>query len=313
MEMPSVAALAGARLLGDVEEANLEEVLHLRVVTNLQSPQILNALRAAVNPNASSSKTKHIKAYPIPGLDIIVARNFRATNSAPLAVTGRRLPLIYALISTLVSPPHNKTVLVLDTEHRFDATRLVCSPESIRHVYVHRPACDAIHGPRGDGGAGMGPDQVRQLVTAAEDWMLYGDHESSGREWWGTIVIGALGAGDVTAAWKGWLRIDRDNIPGFSLGCSAKEAMTDRQRRQEAVDAAPWAASSQWGSFTFPDSLQLQLRPPGRLDARSQLAGCASSEGAEAGKKRQEEDARGRGGEAGGDGDGEECVHNRHG
>ncbi|TQN64591.1 hypothetical protein CSHISOI_10830, partial [Colletotrichum shisoi] len=230
MEMPSVAALAGARLLGDVEEANLEE--------------ILNVLRAAVNPKASSSKTKHIKAYPIPGLDIIVARNFRATNSAPLAVTGRRLPLIYALISTLVSPPHNKTVLVLDTEHRFDATRLVCSPESIRHVYVHRPACDAIHGPRGDGGAGMGPDQVRQLVTAAGDWMLYGDHESSGREWWGTIVIGALGAGDVTAAWKGWLRIDRDDIPGFSLGCSAKEAMTDRQRRQEAVDAAPWAASS---------------------------------------------------------------------
>ncbi|GJC97995.1 hypothetical protein ColKHC_06821 [Colletotrichum higginsianum] len=234
MEMPSVAALAGARLLGDVEEANLEE-LEMKVV----GPR-----RGAASLRSKAFKTKHIKAYPIPGLDIIVARNFRATNSAPLAVTGRRLPLIYALISTLVSPPHNKTVLVLDTEHRFDATRLVCSPESIRHVYVHRPACDAIHGPRGDGGAGMGPDQVRQLVTAAEDWMLYGDHESSGREWWGTIVIGALGAGDVTAAWKGWLRIDRDNIPGFSLGCSAKEAMTDRQRRQEAVDAAPWAASS---------------------------------------------------------------------
>ncbi|KAJ0161895.1 hypothetical protein CTA2_5436 [Colletotrichum tanaceti] len=245
MEMPSVAALAGARLLGDVEEANLEE--------------ILSALRVAVNPDASSSKAKHLKAYPIPGLDVIVARNFRATNSAPLAVTGRRLPLIYALISTLVSPPHDKTVLVLDTEHRFDATRLVCSPESIRHVYVHRPACDAIHGPRGDGGAGMDPDQVRQLVKAAEDWMLYGDHESSGREWWGTIVIGALGAGDVTAAWKGWLRVDRDNVPGFSLGCSAREAMTDRQRRQEAVDAAPWAASSQWGSFTFPESTTVAI------------------------------------------------------
>ncbi|OHW99766.1 hypothetical protein CSPAE12_01571 [Colletotrichum incanum] len=239
--MPSAAALAGARLLGDVEEANLEE--------------ILNAFRTALSPDASSfSKANHPKAYPIPGLDVLVARNFRATKSAPLAVTGRHLPLIYTLISTLVSPPHDKTVLVLDTEHRFDATRLVCSLENIRHVYVHRPACRGIPGQHGGSSAGTGPEQVRELVAAAENWMLYGDHDSSGREWWGTIVIGALGAGDVTAAWKGWLRIDRDNVPGFSFGCSVKEAMTDRQRRQKAVDVAPWAASSQWGSFTFTES-----------------------------------------------------------
>ncbi|GJC85278.1 hypothetical protein ColLi_08116 [Colletotrichum liriopes] len=241
MEMPSTAALAGARLLGDVEEANLEE--------------ILNAFRTALSPDASSSsKAKHPKAYPIPGLDVLVSRNFRATKSAPLAVTGRHLPLIYALISALVSPPHFKTVLVLDTEHRFDATRLTCSLENTHHVYVHRPACRGIPGQHGDSSAGTSPEQVRELVAAAENWMLYGNHDSCGREWWGTVVIGTLGAGDVTAAWKGWLRIDRDSVPGFSLGCSAKEAMTDRQRRQEAVDAAPWAASSQWGSFTFTET-----------------------------------------------------------
>ncbi|EFQ34041.1 hypothetical protein CGRA01v4_12097 [Colletotrichum graminicola] len=237
MEMPSAAARAGARLLGDVEEANLEE--------------ILNAFRTALSPDASSSKAKHPKTYPIHGLGALVNRNFRATKSAPLAITGRHLPLIYSLVSALVSPPHNKTVLVLDTEHRFDATRLICGPDNIRHVYVHRPACFSIPEQHGVSSAGMGPDQARDLVAAAENWMLYGDHASSSREWWGTIVIGAVGAGDVTGAWKGWLRIDRDTVPGFSLGCSAKEAMADRQRRQEAVDAAPWTASSQWGGFTF--------------------------------------------------------------
>ncbi|KAK1997212.1 hypothetical protein LX36DRAFT_636596 [Colletotrichum falcatum] len=237
MEMPSATARAGTRLLGEVEEANLEE--------------ILEAFRTTLSPAASSSKAKHPKAYPIPGLDALVSRNFRSTKSATLTVTGRHLPLIYSLISTLVSPPHERTVLVLDMEHRFDATRLVCSPDDTRHVYVHRPTHRNIPGQHGGSSAGTGPDQARELVATAENWMLYGDHASSRREWWGTIVIGTVGAGDVTAAWKGWLRIDRDTVPGFPLGCSAREAMTDRQRRQEAVDVAPWAASSQWGSFTF--------------------------------------------------------------
>lgn len=175
-------------------------------------------------------------------------------------MTGRQLPLIYALISALVSAPHDKTVLVLDTQHRFDATRLTCDPENLRHVYVHRPALRHAMSGSHSGGAGTGPEQVRELVAAAENWMLYGGHDSGAREWWGTIVVGALGAGDVTAAWKGWLRVDRDNVPGFSLGCSAKEAMADRQRRQEAVDAAPWAASSQWGSSTFVESTATPAR-----------------------------------------------------
>ncbi|OLN86332.1 hypothetical protein CCHL11_09331 [Colletotrichum chlorophyti] len=244
--MPSAAAATGARLLGDVEEVNLEE--------------ILDALRVELNPGALSSRARHPKSYPIHGLNELVARNFRATKSAQLAVTGRQLHLIYVLVSTLVSSPHNKTVLVLDIEHRFDATRLVCSPENLRHVYVQRPARRGIPRNHGDGASmvgsgGISPGQVRELVTAAENWMVYSNHDSGAREWWGTIVLGALGAGDVTAAWKGWLRVDRDHVPGFSLGCSAKEAVADRERRQEAVDAAPWAASSQWGSFTFADSL----------------------------------------------------------
>ncbi|KAK1713151.1 hypothetical protein BDP67DRAFT_436438, partial [Colletotrichum lupini] len=231
MEMPSVAALAGARLLGEIEETNLDEV-------RKNHESILYALRIAIDPDAPTNKSKHPKSYPVPGLDDLVQRNFGATKSAPLAVTGRQLPLVYALVSALLSHPHNKTVLILDTEHRFDATRILGDPDDLRHAYVHRPARRST-------------TQIRELVAAAENWMLYGGHHSGAREWWGTIVIGALGAGDVTAAWKGWLRVDREYVPGFSLGCSATEAVKDRQQRQEAVEAASWAASSQWGSFTF--------------------------------------------------------------
>ncbi|KAK1674842.1 hypothetical protein BDP55DRAFT_174527 [Colletotrichum godetiae] len=262
MEMPSAAALAGARLLGEIEETSLDEILH--------------ALRIAVNPDAPINKLRHPKSYPVPGLDDLVHRNFRATKSAPLAVTGRQLPLVYALVSTLLSHPHNKTVLIIDTEYRFDATRLLCDPDDLRHAYVHRPArrsttANSRSGGSGSGsgsgggaGIGIGAEQTRELVAAAENWMLYGGHHSGAREWWGTIVIGALGAGDVTAAWKGWLRVDREYVPGFSLGCSATEAVKDRRQRQEAVGAAPWAASSQWGSFTFTESHSSTTTPKSR-------------------------------------------------
>ncbi|EXF73646.1 hypothetical protein CFIO01_07062 [Colletotrichum fioriniae PJ7] len=248
MEMPSAAALAGARLLGEIEETNLDEILH--------------ALRIAIDPDAPINRSKHPKSYPVPGLDDLVHRNFRATKSAPLAVTGRQLPLVYALVSALLTHPHNKTVLILDTEHRFDTTRLLCDPDDLRHAYVHRPTRRST-----TANSRIGAEQIRELVAAAENWMLYGCHHSGAREWWGTIVIGALGAGDVTAAWKGWLRVDREYIPGFSLGCSATEAVKDRRQRQEVVDAAPWAASSQWGSFTFTES-HSSTTTPGARDPR---------------------------------------------
>jgi hypothetical protein len=35
---------------------------------------------------------------------------------------------------------------------------------------------------------------------------------------------------------------------------SVEEALQRRSARQEAVDAAGWAAESQWGGFVFKDS-----------------------------------------------------------
>lgn len=204
-----------------------------------------------------NTRTKHPKFLPIPTLNALAAKNFRATRSIPLAVTGRQLPLIYRVISGLVSAPHHKTLLVIDTEHRFDATRLSCGPEDVRHVYVHRPAFRGSPTTDGDHRATarrITPDQVRGLVAAAEKWIYYGVHNSGGREWWGTIVIGALGGGDIIAAWKGWLHVELSSIPGFFIGCTVREALADRQRRQDDIEAAPWVASSRWGDLAFTES-----------------------------------------------------------
>ncbi|KAM0424646.1 hypothetical protein ACHAPT_010172 [Fusarium lateritium] len=204
----------------------------------MRSALALDATLPGTRPQPQSHIQKLTYMQP---LDDIAARHFQATKAAGINISGRHLPLLYKLISTLISPPHLYAVLVIDLEGRFDATRLTGSPSHARHVYVQRPA-------RGSS------EQLRALVAEAEGVLLYGDaaKASAGREWWGTVVVGGLGAGDVTAAsWKGWLRVDRENVRGFALGISAEEALEQRGQRQGAVEAAGWAATSQWGGFTF--------------------------------------------------------------
>ncbi|ODA83128.1 hypothetical protein RJ55_01638 [Drechmeria coniospora] len=174
-------------------------------------------------------------------LDKIASLHFRDTQAAAVSISGRNLPLIYKLISSLVSPPLCKTLMVLDLDGRFDATRITCAEEHLHHVYVQRPAHSS-------------PETVRTLVADAQGFMLYNaaSQASLSRQWWGTIVIGGLGsAGDLVAGWKGWLRVDREPVQPFALGISSDEALTQRKARQDAVDAAGWAATSPWGGFVF--------------------------------------------------------------
>lgn len=190
--------------------------------------------------------------------------NFRNTHHMPLQLTGRSMPLIYKLVSALVSRPCLKAVVVIDTEKQFDPTRLAApsvpdtqtdaDDDDFDHVYVFQPAqCS--------------PERVRELVMRSEEWMLYGDHGSRAREWWGIIVIGgpvmngatqhSSGQGprhltvDVTAGWKGWMRVDRQDVPGYPVGASAAEALENRHKRQIVVDEALWMATCHWGDFTF--------------------------------------------------------------
>lgn len=240
-----------------------------------------------------------VKSYPIQLLDTLVARHFRATQSAPLALSGRHLPLIYLLVATLIASPQKQAVVVIDIDARFDITRVLqCAPhrpapaqrparsaprasandthvqqtqptpaslrsyedraapgheqqvtvEDLKHVHVYRPA-------RGS------PSHIRDVLASAEQHMIYSRHASMAREWWGSIVIGggsptALGPGnaDVTTGWKGWLRVDREEVRGFPVGMSVEEALVDRDQRQRAADAAGFTATCAWGSFAFDEA-----------------------------------------------------------
>lgn len=304
-----------ARLLA--LEAEAHDIIRLLI----SESQILTALRTSLNstslhhPLSSTSAalgsnnaahTAHmapslakVKTYPIQLLDTLVSRHFRATQSAPLSLSGRYLPLIYLLVATLISSPQNKAVVIIDVDARFDITRVLqCAPyqyppapesnasdpdasrnigsvqqqkpplaasgidadrvtvsherpvtvEDLRHVHIYRPA-------RGS------TSHIRDVLTSAEQHMIYSRHASVAREWWGTIVIGggsptALGPGhaDVTTGWKGWLRVDRDEVRGFPAGMSVEEALIERSQRQRAADATGFTASCVWGSFIFRES-----------------------------------------------------------
>ncbi|KAG5926115.1 hypothetical protein E4U53_003158 [Claviceps sorghi] len=217
-------ATTGSRLLGQIEEGTLEG--------------ILTQLRSSVNAGPARLKQTHVAA-----LDALAATHLRETQSPTISLCGRPLPLLYKIVSTLVSPPHSKAVFVVDLEGRFDAASLDCEAADLAHVYVVRSS-------RG------GPEHLRGLVAGAERFMLHHEdaRRSRDREWWGTVVLGGLAAGDVTAGWKGWLRIERierSPLPGFAAGFGVDEVWGQREARERAVEETGWVASSQWGGFTF--------------------------------------------------------------
>jgi hypothetical protein len=166
-------------------------------------------------------------------------------------MTGRYLPLIYQLISTLISARYRYAVVVIDAEGRFDATRLVSAISStpipvisaqlatmadLKHVHVYHP-------PRST-------HAVQATLAAAEGYMLYGRHTSRDRKWWGTMVIGDRG-GDVNADWKGWLQTTRGEVPVGLLGTvddnCVEDALAGRGRRQDEVDQVGWIAREATG------------------------------------------------------------------
>lgn len=162
-------------------------------------------------------------------------------------------------------------MLVIDVDWRFDATRLLeqaallhdhdhgggagSAEEALRHVHVVRPA-------RGS------PlrTHVAAVVAEARAHMVYGEHGSRARGFWGTVVVGGErdpgtggGRGDgaaveVTAGWRGWCTVEREPVAGFGIregGMSAAEALDERERRQQLVDEARWLVRSPWGGMVF--------------------------------------------------------------
>ncbi|KAK0616533.1 hypothetical protein B0T14DRAFT_434262 [Immersiella caudata] len=262
----SGAAGAGARMLAEIDETDLEEILaslrtgFTRATATTTTEQTDNADNATGSTIALSAG--RLREYPIPRLDSIVQRHFRATQSAPLAVTGRYHELLYVLIASLIAAPHNKAVSIIDFEGSFELLRLLATPPAIQdgaptstnrfrradldHVHVLRPAPgDAAH--------------IAGCIASMEEYMLYAPHCSRDREWWGAVVIGGglnpagdNGAGHVCVVTdrKGWLRVQRAEVPQF-LDATVESALVDRDSRQWEVEDAGWVGTSPWGSVVL--------------------------------------------------------------
>lgn len=234
----------------------------------------------------SSSTSRHTPQnphprLPIPSLASLAARHHQASQSLPpplLSLSGRYLPFLYHLVSTLLAAPHEYAVVVVDQDHRFDVTRLVsassssvaaaastgsspgCTVADLRHLYVYQPAR----------GSHLAP--VQACIAAAREHMLYGRHGSRHRAWWGTVVIGAgngssaaaAAAGgerivaDVMASWKGWLHVQRQEktaTPGFRRDTSLEEALAERTRRvADGQKAVVWEARAREGTYVWTET-----------------------------------------------------------
>lgn len=105
------------------------------------------------------------------------------------------------------------------------------------------------------------PNRGNLMATmeGLEAYMLWGEGSlgSWGREWVGTLVNGGIG-GDVNVGWRGWLRVEREGAErgGFGAGVSVDEAVTERKRRADGMQAerdkvVGWRAVSDVGVFTW--------------------------------------------------------------
>ncbi|KAJ5054073.1 uncharacterized protein L3040_000357 [Drepanopeziza brunnea f. sp. 'multigermtubi'] len=206
------------------------EVLGARLLREIAAEEgtledLLKDLRAACVPNPSRTG--------IPELDALWK-----TQGGRLSITGRTLPLLHHILAHLVSQSHmNGTVALLDLTGRFSPSHLVpaLSVQELRHIHVFRPT----------------KANLQVTLDSVEKYMLYGEHTSQGREWVGTIVNGGVG-GDINLGWRGWLRVDRQEVGGFAEAVSVEEVWGDRDRRQEVVDGKGWKAEgSEGGAFAW--------------------------------------------------------------
>ncbi|KAL8388264.1 hypothetical protein RB595_009349 [Gaeumannomyces hyphopodioides] len=134
----AAASATGARVLGEIEETTLDELLaSLRSAFNGLSGRdaARAAAEAAIGTGAATrgkQLQQQLKVFPIPALNGLAAKHLRATQAAVVSVSGRQLPLIYLLVATLIAAPHGKTVVVVDLESRFDITRVLeCTPYAV--------------------------------------------------------------------------------------------------------------------------------------------------------------------------------------
>lgn len=109
----------------------------------------------------------------------------------------------------------------------------------LKHLHIFRPSAE----------------NLETTLKGIEEYMLYGDHESYGREFGGSILFGSdgrdaagktvanvrgMGRPDIIMGWRGWLRVEREEVAGFGMGVSAEEVLGQRERREEVVKGKGW-------------------------------------------------------------------------
>jgi len=182
--------------------------------------EVLQELRTLHNPNPPR--------LGIPGLDEIWKR-----HGVKLEIIGRALPLLYLIVDTAIEEKSG-TIVVVDMDGRFDVSRLRCD---LQHVHMFRPVKGAL----------------KITLDSIDDYLLYGQHQSKGRELVATIVIGGQG-GDIMAGWRGWMLVEREEVAKYGPRMSIEEALMERDARQEAVESADWVASSAWGEYRWKET-----------------------------------------------------------
>jgi hypothetical protein len=148
--------------------------------------------------------------------------------------------LLYHIVSAAVAAPRHGTIVVVDTDGRFDVSRLTCDFEELQHVHVFRPV---------KGRAG-----VLECLKEVERFLTDGGHQSWDRECVGTVVNGAQD-GDLIVGWRGWLTAEgeRRGVPGFGERVSVEEALEVREERIRAVEGKRWRARCEWGDYQWHD------------------------------------------------------------
>ncbi|KAM3451737.1 hypothetical protein NHJ6243_009533 [Beauveria neobassiana] len=117
-----------------------------------------NAYKPIVASGHDATTNYKVKKTGISALDEIIGRHFQYTKTGGLAITGRYLPLVYKIASTLASPPNNKVVIIIDYEGSFQASRLNCSESALEHIYVLRPAENTR-------------DKLRDVIASTENYV----------------------------------------------------------------------------------------------------------------------------------------------
>lgn len=177
--------------------------------------KLLKDLRTSHPPNTSRTG--------IPELDRLCK-----SYGGKLSITGRGLPLLYHLIDHMITTL-NGTIVLIDLDGRFSPSHLACD---LLHIHIFKPT----------------KSNFKATLDGVEDYMLWGEHKSKSREWVGTLVNGGMG-GDIMVGWKGWLRVEREEVGGFPVGVGIEEVVRERGTRQDVVDKKGWKGISELGDY----------------------------------------------------------------